>query len=125
MLPSSIPCILDGSTTPIMTVLHPYVLNDQVFEDRADRTIFPKEKTSYEWNCFLNGAPFLRPQDATNDYTKGLVESIFGGRETTPVIGDAGAYHGSTSDSIDRNALFFDGRVAQTKLHGSSGLFGF
>jgi prepilin-type N-terminal cleavage/methylation domain-containing protein len=110
MLPS-----IDTTLTPIMTVLHPYVQNDLVFKDAADSTIYPKEHTSYEWNHFLNGASYGRPEDWSPE-TKGLVETIFGGRINTPLIGDANSYHGS-SGSVNKNALFFDGRVEQTKFN--------
>ena len=101
---------------PITTVLLPYLLTDRVFQCRADSTIFPKEGTSYEWNTFLNGASYDRPQD-WSPVTRSIVETIFGGRLNTPLIGDAEAFHVPQGNRLGKNALFFDGRVEQTKLN--------
>ncbi len=116
MLPS-----LDTSLTPIMTVLKPYLDAPKIFQCPADRTIFPKEQTSYEWNSFLNGAPYDRPEDWT-PVTKAIVEQIFGGRLNTPLIGDAAAVHDPSGSKLGKNALFFDGRVEQSRIVIPSGV---
>jgi prepilin-type N-terminal cleavage/methylation domain-containing protein len=99
---------------PITTVLAPYLHAKPVFQCPADRTVFPAEQTSYEWNAFLNGAPYDRPQDWSL-VTKSIVETIFGGRLDTPLIGDAEAFHVAEGVWTGKNALFFEGRVDRTR----------
>jgi prepilin-type processing-associated H-X9-DG protein len=53
---------------------------------------------------------FQRLQD-WSPVTKAIVETIFGGRLNTPLIGDAAAFHDAGSGLSGKNALFFDGRV--------------
>jgi prepilin-type N-terminal cleavage/methylation domain-containing protein len=98
----------------IVTVLNPHLQNKAVFQCPEDRKLFFTEQTSYEWNEFLNGAPYDRPQD-WSPVTLSIVETIFGGRLDTPLIGDAEAYHGAGGVWTGKNALFFDGRVDRTK----------
>jgi prepilin-type processing-associated H-X9-DG protein len=62
----------------------------------------------------LNGASYERPQD-WSPTTQALVETIFGGRVNTPLIGDAEAFHPSDGIWMGKNALFFDGRVDRTR----------
>ncbi len=104
-----------------MSVLQPYLQAEKIFECPGDRTIFPKEKTSYEWNSFLNGAPYDRPQD-WSVVTKAIVETIFGSRLNTPLVGDAAAVHEPNGPKLGKNALFFDGRVEQSRILIPSGL---
>ena len=44
-------------------VLAPYLQAKAVFLCPEDRTLFPKEQTSYEWNLYLNGASYDAPED--------------------------------------------------------------
>jgi prepilin-type N-terminal cleavage/methylation domain-containing protein len=98
----------------IIDVLQPHAQAKAVFQCPEDRKVFLKEKTSYEWNAFLNEASYDRPQD-WSDTTLSVVETIFGGRLNTPLIGDAEAYHVAEGTSTGKNALYFDGRVAKAK----------
>lgn len=106
---------LDTNSAALPTVLAPYTENKEVFKCPSDRTFFQKEATSYEWNSFLNGAPYDRPEDWT-PVTQGLVEVIFGGRINTPLTGDAEAFHVPGGTYLGKNALFFDGRVEAAKV---------
>ena len=80
----------------------------------ADTSFFPTNQSSYEWNQFLNGASYDRPQD-WSPVTQAIVESIFGGRMNTPLVGDAVAFHVERGVWTGKNALYFDGRVEKTK----------
>ncbi len=104
----------DTSLTPITTVLAPHLQAKAIFQCPEDRKVFPAEQTSYEWNAFLNGASYDRPQD-WSPVTQSIVETIFGGRLNTPLIGDAEGYHTAGGGWTGKNALFFDGRVDTTK----------
>jgi prepilin-type N-terminal cleavage/methylation domain-containing protein len=105
---------LNTNLPPITTVLAHYLPAKAVFLCPGDRTLFLAERTSYEWNAFLNGAPYDRPQDWSL-VTQSIVETIFGGRLNTPLIGDAEAFHVAEGVWTGKNALFFDGRVDKTK----------
>lgn len=109
MLPS-----MDTNLPPIMTALHPYLKTPDLWRCSEDETIFPREQTSYEWNAFLNGASYLRPE-TWSPVTQSIVQTIFGGRAYTPLIGDAGAFHPTGSGGLGKNALFFDGRVERAR----------
>lgn len=86
---------------------------NQVFRCPADRKIFPEEHTSYEWNFWLNDAPYSAPQWATifTNEARVIVDTLFGGRDETPILGDADAYHGARGKWLGKNALYFDGRA--------------
>ncbi len=99
----------------IMTVLSPCLGPKQVFKCPADQELFEREQTSYEWNRFLNGASYDRPQDWTPE-TQVIVQTIFGGRHNTPLVGDANAFHVPHGIWVGKNALFFEGRVERTKV---------
>ena len=105
---------LDTNLAPITGVLAPHLQSKAVWECPEDRKFFAQEQTSYEWNKFLNGASYDRPQD-WSPVTQAIVENIFGGRTSTPLIGDADAYHVAQGVWTGKNALFFDGRVAKTQ----------
>jgi prepilin-type N-terminal cleavage/methylation domain-containing protein len=105
---------VNTNLTPITTVLLPYLQAKAVFQCPEDRKNFPTEQTSYEWNEFLNGASYDRPQD-WSPVTQALVETIFGGRLYTPLIGDADAYHVAGGAWSGKNALYFDGRVEKAR----------
>ncbi len=109
MIPSA-----DTNQTSIMTALAPYLRAPQIFKCPADRHLFEKEQTSYEWNRFLNGASYDRPQDWAPE-TQVIVETIFGGRLTTPLVGDAEAFHPAGGIWAGKNALYFEGRVQRAK----------
>lgn len=107
-LPSQMP-----NLPSITTTLFPAWKTNQVFRCPADRKIFPEEQTSYEWNFWLNGAPYSAPQWAnifTNE-ARVIVDTLFGGRDETPILGDADAYHGARGKWLGKNALYFDGRA--------------
>jgi len=80
----------------------------------ADTSFYASNQSSYEWNQFLNGASYDRPQD-WSPVTRAIVELIFGGRINTPLVGDAVAFHGERGLWTGKNALYFDGRVQKTK----------
>jgi len=80
----------------------------------ADTSFFATNQCSYEWNQFLNGASYDRPQD-WSPVTQAIVESIFGGRINTPLVGDAVAFHVEKGIWTGKNALYFDGRVEKAK----------
>ncbi len=106
---------LHTNLPPVALVLAPYLDNKQVFKCTADSQVFVKEGTSYEWNAFLNGASYQRPQDVS-PAAFALVELVFGGRINTPLIGDAEPFHMAEGLSLGKNALFFDGRVEPAKV---------
>jgi prepilin-type N-terminal cleavage/methylation domain-containing protein len=105
---------LNSNLPPITSVLEPQLKSKQVFECPADRKLFPVEKTSYEWNHFLNGASYDRPE-GWSPVTQAIVEQVFGGRLNTPLVGDADPVHVASAQWLGKNALFFDGRVDKTK----------
>jgi prepilin-type N-terminal cleavage/methylation domain-containing protein len=111
---AQLPSLGGTNLPPITTVLAPYLQSKPVWRCLADRTFFATEQTSYEWNMFLNGASYDRPQD-WSPVTQAIVETIFGGRLNTPIIGDAAAFHVAEGNWTGKNSLFFDGRVARTK----------
>ena len=100
---------------PITTTLMPNLKTNELFHCPADRTIFPVEQTSYEWNGWLNGASFDHPED-WSALTQTLVNQLFGGRYFTPLMGDAEIFHPAGGALMGKNALFFDGRVEKTRL---------
>ena len=105
---------LNTNLTPITAVLASYLQSKPIWQCPADHSIFANEETSYQWNHFLNGASYDRPEDWSSN-TWAIVEVIFGGRLNTPLIGDAEAYHGDEGVWTGKNALYFDGRVERTK----------
>ncbi len=110
MIPSA-----DTNSPPITAVLAPFLGPKPVFKCPADQTLFEREQTSYEWNRFLNGASYDRPQDWSPE-TQVIVNTIFGGRHNTPIVGDANPFHRARGNWTGKNALFFEGRVQPTKL---------
>jgi prepilin-type N-terminal cleavage/methylation domain-containing protein len=110
-----LPSVAATNETPITVVLEPYLQAKRIHECPADRTFFPVEQTSYEWNNFLNGASYDRPED-WSPATKALVEVFFNGRLNTPITGDAGEFHVKQGNYTGKNALFFDGRVEKAKV---------
>lgn len=106
---------LNTNLPAITATLAPYLQAKPIWECPDDHEFFPREQTSYEWNMFLNGASYDRPED-WSPVTRSLVETIFGGRLNTPLIGDAEAFHGAEGVWTGKNALFFDGRVARTRV---------
>ncbi len=106
---------LNTNLPAITTVLEPYLQAKAVWRCAADHNTFEREQTSYEWNSYLNGASYDRPQDWSLA-TQTLVETIFGGRLTTPIIGDVEAFHGVEGTYTGKNALYFDGRVDKGML---------
>jgi prepilin-type N-terminal cleavage/methylation domain-containing protein len=103
---------------PITTTLFPNQKTNLLFKCPVDRHIFPVEQTSYEWNFWLNDAPYAEPQWApiyTNEALV-IVKKLFGGRSETPITGDAEAFHKSGNVWMGKNALYFDGRVQRVRL---------
>jgi len=113
-LPSQMP-----TNAPIGTTLFPNQVTNKLFWCPADNSIYPTELTSYEWNLWLNDAPYTAPQWATIYQTEAgvIVNDLFGGRNETPIMGDANPYHGATSQLLGKNALYFDGRVEAARNH--------
>jgi len=107
-LPSQMPAL-----PPITTTLFSNQKTNKVFACPADQNIYPAELTSYEWNFWLNDAPYSAPQWATvyTNEASVIVNTLFGGRDETPIMGDANPYHGAHGRLLGKNALYFDGRV--------------
>ena len=105
---------LNTNLTPITAALAPYLPAKAIWHCPEDKKEFEAQQTSYEWNEFLNGASYNRPED-WSPVTRSIVEIIFGGRLNTPLIGDAEAFHGAEGIWMGKNALYFDGRVAKTR----------
>jgi prepilin-type N-terminal cleavage/methylation domain-containing protein len=103
---------------PITTTLFATPKTNLVFKCPADNQIFPEELTSYEWNFWLNDAPYSAPQWATiyTNEASVIVNTLFGGRGETPIIGDANPFHGAHGTLLGKNALYFDGRVEKARL---------
>jgi len=102
---------------PITTTLFAGQKTNQLFRCPGEREIFAQENTSYAWNFWLNDAPYSAPEWA-RVYTNAasvIVNDLFGGREETPIIGDANPYHGAGGARSGKNALYFDGRVESVK----------
>jgi prepilin-type N-terminal cleavage/methylation domain-containing protein len=112
-LPSQQPAL-----PPITTTLFATPKTNRVFRCPVDRRLFPVELTSYEWNFWLNGAPYSAPQWATIHTNEALVivNRLFGSREETPIIGDADVFHAASGVWMGKNALYFDGRVERVRL---------
>ena len=98
----------------LMVVLGPYLKTKAVFKCPEDRTLFPAEQTSYEWNMYLNGASYGHPED-WSAATKAVVDTIFGGRINTPLCADAEAFHPGGGVWTGKNALYFEGRVQKSQ----------
>jgi prepilin-type N-terminal cleavage/methylation domain-containing protein len=111
-LPSQMPML-----PPITTTLFSGQKTNKVFACPADDKIFPVEQTSYSWNFWLNDAPYSAPQWATiyTNEASVIVNTLFGGRDETPIIGDADPYHGAHGQLSGKNALYFDGRVEKAR----------
>jgi prepilin-type N-terminal cleavage/methylation domain-containing protein len=103
---------------PLATTLFADGKTNQLFRCPADRRIYPVEQTSYEWNFWLNGAPYSAPQWAAIHTNEALVivNRLFGSREDTPITGDADVVHNASGGSLGKNALYFDGRVQRVRL---------
>ncbi len=102
---------------PITTTLFPGTDTHRVFQCPADRRLFPVEGTSYEWNFWLNGAPYSAPQWAaiyTNE-ARVIVDQLFGGRGETPIMGDADPFHRPGGAWTGKHALYFDARVERVR----------
>jgi prepilin-type N-terminal cleavage/methylation domain-containing protein len=102
---------------PITTTLFPNQKTNPLFKCPMDRIIFPVELTSYEWNFWLNDAPYSEPQWASIYTNEALVivNKLFGGRNETPITGDAEPFHKSGGSGMGKNALYFDGRVQRVR----------
>ena len=109
-----LPSLSTTNLPAITTVLAPYLESKPIWQCPADPALFATEETSYQWNHFLNGASYDRPEDWSSN-TWAIVELIFGGRLNTPLIGDAEAFHGADGVWTGKNALYFDGRVEKTR----------
>lgn len=101
----------DTNLTAINVALAPFLPVKAVWHCPADQTDYATEQTSYEWNQYLNGAPYSKPEH-WSPVTQGIIEMIYGSRLNTPLIGDADAFHGAGGIWSGKNALFFDNRVA-------------
>jgi prepilin-type processing-associated H-X9-DG protein len=103
---------------PITTTLFPNQKTNRIFACPSDQTYFDTEQTSYEWNFWLNGAPYLAPQWSTmfTNEASVIVNTLFGGRNDTPLLGDADPFHSTSGKNMGKNALYFDGRVEKAKM---------
>lgn len=104
---------------PITTTLFSNQRTNKLFKCPSDNTFFFTELTSYEWNFWLNGASFSAPQGSpiyTNQATV-IVNLLFGGRDDTPIMGDANPFHVTKGNLMGKNALYFDGRVEKARFH--------
>ncbi len=103
---------------PITITLFPNQPTNKLFACPADLTIFPVELTSYSWNFWLNGAAYQSPQQAPifTNQAQVIVDDLFGGKNDTPLIGDANPFHGAHGQSLGKNALYFDGRVEKARI---------
>lgn len=112
-LPSQMPKL-----PPITTTLFTNQKTNRVFMCPADYNIFPVEQTSYEWDFWLNDAPYGAPQWATiyTNEASVIVNSLFGGRDETPIMGDADPFHVAHGQLMGKNALYFDGRVEKARV---------
>lgn len=102
---------------PLSTTLFPLPRINELFHCPAEDSIFLTERTSYEWNFWLNDAPYSAPEWAriyTNE-ARVIVNTLFGGRDDTPLTGDANPFHDETDELMGKNALFFDGRVERAR----------
>lgn len=106
---------LDTNSPSIMTTLKPYLESKPIWQCPADKQVFDREQTSYEWNMYLNGAPYDQPQVWSLE-TKGLVDYCFEGRLSVPLVGDAEPYHGAEGIWMGKNAVYFDWRVERTRM---------
>ena len=111
-LPSQMPKL-----PPITTTLYAGQKTNKVFACPADQKIFDAELTSYEWNFWLNDAPYSAPQWATiyTNEASVIVNTLFGGRDATPIMGDADSFHGAHGQLLGKNALYFDRRVEKMR----------
>ena len=102
---------------PITTTLFHNQPTNRLFKCLADKKAFAAENTSYEWNFWLNGAPYSAPQWATvyTNEARVIVDMLFGGRDNTPIMGDAYPVHSAKGTAQGKNALYFDGRVQKTR----------
>ena len=101
----------DTNQTSINLALAPYLPAKAVWRCPADQTDYVVEQTSYEWNEYLNGAPYDQPVH-WSPVTQAVIQTIYGGLLNTPLIGDADAFHGASGIWSGKNALFFGNRVA-------------
>lgn len=102
---------------PITTTLFANQKTNRLFQCPSDRSLFDTELTSYEWNFWLNDAPYSAPEWSriyTNE-ARVIVDSLFGSRTDTPLMGDADPFHGAHGMYAGKNALYFDGRVEKTR----------
>lgn len=118
MLPNQ-PLFNDTNARPLTVTLQPNLQNTNVFRCPADRSLYETQGSSYTWNCYLNNASYDHPED-WSPVTREIVNVIFGGRYTTPLVGDGNSFHPAGGGWTGKNALFLDGRMERTKLPGIS-----
>ena len=116
MLPNQ-PLANDTNAQSITVTLQPDLQNTNIFRCPADQTLFYRDGASYTWNSYLNNASYDHPE-TWSPVTQEIVNVIFGGRYTTPIIGDANSFHPAGGLWTGRNALYLDGRVEKTQLPG-------
>jgi len=116
MLPNQ-PLPDDTNAQSIVLTLQPELQNSNVFHCPADQSLFANDGSSYTWNSYLDNASYDHPEN-WSPVTQEIVNVIFGGRYTTPLIGDANSFHPANGYWTGRNALYLDGRVEKTKMAG-------
>jgi prepilin-type N-terminal cleavage/methylation domain-containing protein len=102
----------DTNAIPINIILAPYLQTNGVWKCPADQTTYLQEQSSYEWNQYLNGATYTQPVN-WSPVTQALIETIFGGLQYTPLVGDSAAFHHAEGAWTGKNALFFDYHTGQ------------
>jgi len=120
MLPNQ-PLANDTNAQPITTTLQSNLQNTNVFHCPADPSLFYKDGANYTWNSYLDNASYDHPE-TWSPVTQEIVNVIFGGRYTTPLIGDANSYHPAGGLWTGRNALYLDGRVEKTRMPGMTSI---
>ena len=116
MLPNQ-PLPDDTNAQSIVLTLLPELPNTNVFHCPADPSLFDADGSSYTWNSYLDNASYDHPED-WSPVTQEIVNVIYGGRYTTPLIGDANSFHPANGIWTGRSALYLDGRVEKTKMPG-------
>jgi prepilin-type N-terminal cleavage/methylation domain-containing protein/prepilin-type processing-associated H-X9-DG protein len=118
---------LDTNARPFTITLQSQIQNTNVFHCPADHSIFYLHGSSYVWNAYMNKASCDQPEnnspnlsDEENIARWEIITAIFGGENTTPLVGDASSFHPSGNGWTGKNALFLDGHVERTKLPGIS-----
>ena len=102
----------DTNLTSINLALAPYLQVKKIWLCPADPASDITNQTSYEWDQFMNGAAYSNPE-SFSPVTQTLIETVFGGRLNTPLVGDMAAFHGAQGIWSGKNALYFGAHVGK------------